>query len=39
LLIGTGGSGRKSLTRLSCYIGELDYFRINLGELYAKEEW
>lgn len=39
LLIGIGGSGRQSLTRLSSYICEMSAFQIEVTKHYRKAEF
>lgn len=39
LLIGVGGSGRMSLTKLTAFILKLDVFQIKLTKTYATSEW
>ncbi|KAI4500001.1 hypothetical protein M0802_004871 [Mischocyttarus mexicanus] len=39
LLLGMGGSGRQSLTKLSSHIREYNYFQIKLSKAYSNHDW
>jgi dynein heavy chain len=39
LLIGVGGSGRESLTRLACFISKLHFFSIRISKEYGKSDF
>ena len=39
LLIGLGGNGRKTLSRIGAFINDCQLFKVEIGKQYSKNDW